>query len=41
LIFVVFPIVVGKIVVVMFEIFSSMMIVDDGITRDNDQAVPE
>jgi len=25
----------------MFEIFSLMIIVDDGMTRDDDQAVPE
>jgi len=25
----------------MFEIFSSMIVVDDGMTRDDDQAVPE
>jgi hypothetical protein len=37
-----FAIVVGSVVaIVMFEILSLMIVVDDGMTRDEDQAVPE
>ena len=42
LVVVAFAIVVGSVVgIVMFEILSLMIVVDDGMTRDEDQAVPE
>ena len=42
LVFVALINVVGNVaVVVRLEIFSSVIVIDDGITRENDQAMPE